>query len=319
MSARVVREAVLTVGAIGGALCLVVALSSWALGTAVLVVQSGSMQPTIGTGALILTREVPASRLRVGDIVTVETASGQRVTHRIVRVTHRGAAATFALKGDANRVADPETYTQTDVDRLVFAIPALGRVVAVLGSPIGLVLLGGYLVFLFGVAKGELDRDSDGALPLPPSRRRRRGRRRATRRTARIAAGTVAVTAIGLAAAGTGPQPTYAAWTDSVPVGTSTMSTSTVPAPTLQCGTLGALSVQFKWAAVSGATSYTLYYNNGANSTTVTGLLTAITGAVNLSSEAWVVANRDFGSTTWTSQPSNHRSYTFLVVLSICG
>ena len=115
-----------------------------------------------------------------------------------------------------------------------------------------------------------------------------------------------------------GPERTSAAWADGVNVGTSTLSTYTVPVPTLSCGSLGVLSVQFTWTSVPNATNYTLFYNGGSSSTTTSNTNATITGALNLSSSAWVVANRNFGSTTWTSANSNTRNYTFLVV-SLCS
>jgi hypothetical protein len=247
----------------------------------------------------------------------VPALSGQRVTHRIVRITHRGAEATIALKGDANKVPDPQVHTVSSAGRLLFGIPFLGRVIAVLSSPIGLLLLGAYLFFVARVAMEEWAHRG----PAGPRRGRERGGRRrgGARRATGVAAGIVALTAGLAAVTGAGPKGTVAAFTDTVAVGTSTMSTSSVPAPTLSCGPLGVLSVGFTWSSVSGATNYTLFYNNGSSSTTVSGLSTTITGALNLSSTAWVVANRNFGSTTWLSARSNSKNYTFLAVVSLCS
>jgi hypothetical protein len=113
--------------------------------------------------------------------------------------------------------------------------------------------------------------------------------------------------------------PAWATFTDVVPVSGSTVATATVPAPSsFTCGLVGVLSVTFNWTAVPGATSYTVHYGaGGAQTTTVTGtsatVVTAIAGGT-----AWVQANRDFGSTTWTSAASPSRSYTVALV-SLCA
>lgn len=74
-------------------------------------VVTGSMEPTIPVNALIITREVDISEIRVQDIVcfrTQETAIwGKIVTHRVVDLwqTESGGIL-LATKGDANLVAD---------------------------------------------------------------------------------------------------------------------------------------------------------------------------------------------------------------------
>jgi hypothetical protein len=94
---------------------------------------------------------------------------------------------------------------------------------------------------------------------------------------------------------------------------------ATVPPPaSFDCGVLGVLSVTFVWTAVPGATNYTLHYGFGGSQTaTVSGtsaiLVTAIAGGT-----AWVQANHDYGSVTWTSAASNTRSYT-VAALSLCA
>ena len=60
------RQTVLTVGAVLGVVCLLLAAGSALFGLRPLVFRSGSMSPTIDTGALGLAREVDAARLRGG-------------------------------------------------------------------------------------------------------------------------------------------------------------------------------------------------------------------------------------------------------------
>jgi signal peptidase I len=319
------REVVLTVGAIGGALCFAAGIATFAFGVTPLIVESGSMSPTIKTGALAIAHDVPAASLHVGDIVRVKTAPKASVTHRIVKITHRPGSATLRLKGDANKVPDAQLYTVATAGEVLFSIPFLGRVVAAASGPIGLFLLGGYVAFAAMVVIEErrtrrpTDRGSGSG-----TGGRRGGSRKADKQNGRRGSlkATVTVTALflgGAATVGAAPQPTYAAWTDSVNVGTSTLSTYTVPIPqNFRCGALGLLSVQFQWDAVAGATNYTLHFGSGGASTmTVSGTSQTITAAI-AGGTAWVNANRNFGSTTWTSANSNTRSYTVAVV-SLCS
>ena len=110
----------------------------------------------------------------------------------------------------------------------------------------------------------------------------------------------------------------YAYWTNPATTTTGSFAAGTIAAPTLSCGALGVLSVTFNWTAVTGATGYTLHYGAGGASTLNTASTTATLVAAITGGTAWVVANRDFGSTTWSSVNSNTRSYTVAVV-SLCA
>jgi hypothetical protein len=193
---------------------------------------------------------------------------------------------------------------------ILFSIPYAGRVVAAASGPIGLFLLGGYVAFVVMILVDERRRRGPSS---------RGGSRKATDRREKRAVAVVGVLLAGVATVEAAPEPTFAAWTDSVGVGTSTLSTSTVPVPqNFRCGTLGVLSVQFQWDAVAGATNYTLHYGSGGSSTmTVTGTSQTITAVIS-GGTAWVNANRTFASTTWTSANSNTRTYTVAVV-SLCS
>jgi signal peptidase I len=292
----------LALGAVVGSLCLVMTLAALAFDLRPLAFRSGSMAPTIETGDLAVAQEVPASDLAVGDVVSVETASGSRVTHRIVTVTQRNGHATLLLKGDANSSTDTLPYDVTSADRVLFSVPNGGYVVAWLAGPIGLFLLGGYAVWLLmRVARPRPRLSEAGRASLPL---------------------LAAVAVLGLVGAvgGQAAAPwTLAAWTDAAGVSGTTLTAYTVPAaPTFTCGTVGAFSVRFNWTAVSGATDYTLHYGSAGATTLTTASTTAtITTAIS-GGTAWVVANRNFGSVTWSSVASQSRSYTVAVV-SLCS
>jgi signal peptidase I len=135
---RIVHEAVLTIGAILGCICLVAAVAGVLLGVRPLVVRSGSMSPAIDAGALALARPASAADLRVGDIVSVEASDGARVTHRVASISYDGGEASLTLRGDANLLADDETYRVDSADRVFLSVPRLGYAVAWLSTPAGL-------------------------------------------------------------------------------------------------------------------------------------------------------------------------------------
>jgi signal peptidase I len=132
----------LTVLALVGVAMTAVTIFAAQTGLRPLVVKSGSMEPTIGTGAMVLVRDIPASEIRVGDVVAVDRPDHTRVTHRVLAVTHQGFTASLVLKGDANEDPDPEPVVVSHGGRLVTTLPALGRVGGFLSSARGGFVLG---------------------------------------------------------------------------------------------------------------------------------------------------------------------------------
>jgi signal peptidase len=100
-----------------------------------LVERSGSMEPAIGAGDLLVAREISAHALRTGDVVTFPDAvrPGVLLTHRVVAVRRLGARVDVTTRGDANRTPEQWSIAAGDrVGRLALSVPRLGYVVAAL-------------------------------------------------------------------------------------------------------------------------------------------------------------------------------------------
>lgn len=132
------RELLLWTGAVLGSLCLASLAAGWLLNVTPLVFASGSMSPAYETGALGIAHEVPAADLRVGDVVSVVNAQGDRVTHRVVGTQPTADGAVLSLKGDTNEVPDAEVYRVAAADRVVAGVPYAGYVLNAVASPVGL-------------------------------------------------------------------------------------------------------------------------------------------------------------------------------------
>ncbi|MEJ6490019.1 signal peptidase I [Leucobacter sp. USCH14] len=147
---QIVRSLLFTCSAIVGALSILLVIVTLASGLRPLVVISGSMEPGIPTGSLILSRTVPAADLAVGDVVTVPRPDGRGpVTHRIVAIEAEGDGSfALELQGDANASKDPQPYRVAEAGLLQFTLPHVGVFVQVVRSPLG---LAGIAVFLVGL------------------------------------------------------------------------------------------------------------------------------------------------------------------------
>lgn len=112
------------------------------LGYSVMRVQTGSMEPTLGTGCIIITKKTDPTQLKSGDIISFysidPTISGQVETHRIVEVHSLVTGEKeFITKGDANSLDDQYPVLHTNViGRVIFNLGvASGSVLQVLQNP----------------------------------------------------------------------------------------------------------------------------------------------------------------------------------------
>ena len=103
------------------------------------VVYSGSMEPSIMTGAVVFTK--PASTYKAEDVITFKSG-GNNTTHRIQEVHQSANSTEFVTKGDANDNIDANAVNADKVyGKVVLTVPYLGRVVDFAKTPKGFILL----------------------------------------------------------------------------------------------------------------------------------------------------------------------------------
>lgn len=107
----------------------------------IFTVQSGSMEPTITTGSVILVKEL--SSYEIGDIITRKAgpSSEATVTHRLIEEEEKEGDIRFRTKGDANEDADNMTFSFEDIiGQVLFNIPYLGYPINFIKTPHGFIL-----------------------------------------------------------------------------------------------------------------------------------------------------------------------------------
>lgn len=103
------------------------------------LVQSGSMEPSIGVGDVIFVQ--PQNNYSVNDVVTFIDDQGRKVTHRIVEIERSGGEMMFATKGDANKDDDRSTLDQSQIiGKVMITIPKMGYLVNFTKTPTGFIL-----------------------------------------------------------------------------------------------------------------------------------------------------------------------------------
>lgn len=101
------------------------------------VVRSGSMEPTIRTGAMVVLTKVDGAQLGPGDIVTFKNPedTSMLVTHRVVGVETTDQGRVFVTQGDSNAHPDPWRVPASGTGwKLWFNVPVLGFVFGYLGT-----------------------------------------------------------------------------------------------------------------------------------------------------------------------------------------
>lgn len=209
-------------------LVLVCSLTAVSVLTAVLgwtptVVLTGSMEPALPVGSVLVTQELPADELELGQVLTVEDPDqpGKLRSHRLVEFTPDGD---LILRGDAN-ADDDSTPVATSAVRGVgtLAVPLVGLPVAWWVAGQYAHLLAAALLLGLALALRRADRvpATDAAA--------RRPRLRGLRGWRRAGAATATLTAVaGLVLAAPGVDSSYAAFTKATQNPTSGFSAAAV-------------------------------------------------------------------------------------------
>jgi signal peptidase len=144
-------------------------------------VVTGSMQPVIPIGSLVVTENLPAGQLQVGDIMVFPNPNDTKLTivHRIVWLSHdQSGDVLVRTKGDYNALPDSWTIKRSataDADRVIEILPGAGTAAGYLQTIgfAGLVLLMAGVIAYYGIRKvrqilneNETDEDVVGVAEL---------------------------------------------------------------------------------------------------------------------------------------------------------
>jgi signal peptidase len=101
-------------------------------------VYTGSMEPAIPVGSVVVIKPVDPETLKIGDIICFKLSQPTSITHRIINITDQG----FITKGDANNAPDQWIVKNENViGKAIFTIPFIGYVGYFVRTPTGFILL----------------------------------------------------------------------------------------------------------------------------------------------------------------------------------
>jgi signal peptidase I len=112
---------------------------------------SGSMEPTISPGDVVINEGIEPWEAQVGDIVTFRDPQDpdKLLTHRVVRTMDTGSHIQFVTQGDANNTQEHWRVPATgEIGRLVYIVPWVGHLAVLTRTKLGWGLLVGIPLLL---------------------------------------------------------------------------------------------------------------------------------------------------------------------------
>lgn len=106
------------------------------------VVQSGSMEPAISTGSVVMVK--PSDAYAIGEVITFVNSANAKapITHRVAEIKVDKGNPIYITKGDANNAADAREIAHAEVmGKVLFHLPYIGYGVAAAKTPYGFAAL----------------------------------------------------------------------------------------------------------------------------------------------------------------------------------
>ena len=123
-------------------------------GVGVSVVLSGSMEPTLSVGDLLIIHE--AESYAEGEVVVFQSG-GMAIVHRIISMD----GDTVVTQGDANNAADAPIPVEAISGRVTAVLPLVGYVVWAMESPVGVLVTLGAAALLMELSYRNTKREKE--------------------------------------------------------------------------------------------------------------------------------------------------------------
>lgn len=106
------------------------------------IVLSGSMEPNLNVGDVIIVKEVKEEQIEVDNIVTFVDEDGNIITHRIEDIIVKDGKNYYKTKGDNNNTSDVNLISIENIKgKYSLKINQAGKIISEIITPTGLMLL----------------------------------------------------------------------------------------------------------------------------------------------------------------------------------
>ena len=115
------------------------------LGYRMFTVVTGSMEPRYLIGDVLISKDLPASKIKVGDDVTylgkINSYAGKVVTHEVVSIEKdEKNKIIFRTKGLNNMIEDPIVYEDQLYGKVIYKSKILSFIYKLVGTPTGILV-----------------------------------------------------------------------------------------------------------------------------------------------------------------------------------
>lgn len=140
------------------------------LGFKAFIVLTGSMEPEISAGDVVIVNNVQQSNLKTGDIITYSVgSSSQTVTHRIIETVQKNGKTYYKTKGDNNNSTDSDMVEYENIIGTVnFTIGKIGLIINALKTTGGIA----FVVLILLISWVHSSRADDRILAREEARKR---------------------------------------------------------------------------------------------------------------------------------------------------
>lgn len=112
------------------------------LGMKAYTIISGSMEPNLNIGDIVIINNIKEEKLNVGDIISFREGRSV-VTHRILDIESNGEKKRYKTKGDNNNREDSGTIGFDSIEgKVIKKIPYIGRIALLLQDKMAIIIVG---------------------------------------------------------------------------------------------------------------------------------------------------------------------------------
>jgi signal peptidase I len=149
--ARQLANGVVWAVVIAGVLLALLLAAPLALGDHPHTDLSGSMEPVIAPGDVVMDEQIAPAEAKVGEIVTFRDPEDQTklLTHRVVSIRRVGSRLAFVTQGDANNTQEHwRVPVDGQIARVIYTVPWVGHIAVLARTRLGWLLLVGIPLLL---------------------------------------------------------------------------------------------------------------------------------------------------------------------------
>lgn len=121
------------------------------------IVLSGSMEPNLQIGDMIISKSVNEDQIKIGDIITFVDNNKNIITHRVVDILIKDGKKLYQTKGDNNSSKDVGVISIENIKgKYSFKISKIGSIITEMITPTGLIITN-LIVTIFYISTSKIN------------------------------------------------------------------------------------------------------------------------------------------------------------------